>query len=112
MKIWENMMNKMMEKKLSSMSKEEKMKMMETMMPKMMEGMTPDDMMGMMHSMIPKMMEFFLGGENPQEKAEGIHEFMPAMMEDCMSDMADEDRKNLLGFCRGMLDNMEKKFSS
>ena len=38
MGIWENMMNKMMEKKLSSMSKEEKKKMMEEMMPKMMEG--------------------------------------------------------------------------
>jgi len=112
MKIWENMMNKMMERKLSSMSKEEKMRMMESMMPKMMEGMTPDDMMGMMGSMMPKMMEYFMGGEDSKEKAENIHEFMPAMMEDCMSGMDEEERKNMLSFCRGMLDKMEKKFSS
>jgi hypothetical protein len=52
------------------------------------------------------------GRRKPSGKAAGIHEFMPARMEDCMSDMGDEDRKNLLGFCRGMLDKMEKKFSS
>jgi hypothetical protein len=112
MKIWENMMNKMMEKKLSSMSKGEKMKMMETMMPKMMEGMTSEDIMGMMETMMPKMMEYFMGGEDSKEKAENIHEFMPAMMEDCMSEMDEEERKNMLSFCRGMLDKMEKKFSS
>jgi len=77
-----------------------------------MEGMTPEDMMDMMHSMMPKMMEFFLGGEDPKGKMEGIHEFMPTMMEDCLSGMNEEERKNMFNFCRGMLDEMEKKFSS
>ena len=53
-----------------------------------------------------------MGGEDSKEKAENIHEFMPAMMEDCMSGMDEEERKNMLSFCRGMLDKMEKKFSS
>jgi hypothetical protein len=103
------MMNMMMNRKLSSMTREEKKKMMEEMMPKMMEGMTPEDMM---QSMMPKMMEYFMGGEDPKEKMEGIHEFMPTMMEDCLSGMNEEDRKSMFTFCRSMLDEMEKKFSS
>ena len=75
-------MNKKMEKKLLSMNKQEK----------------------------KKLMEFYFGGD-PKEKSEGNHEYMPIMMEDCMSEMSEEERKNVLGFCRGMLDKVEKKFS-
>lgn len=112
MGIWDNLMNKMMDRKLSSMTMEEKKKMMENMMPKMMEGMAPEELMGMMQGMMPKMMEFFMGGGDSKEKMEGIHEFMPAMMEDCLSRMNEDDRKNMFTFCRGMLDEMEIKFSS
>lgn len=111
MVIFENIMKKMMNKKLSSMSKEEKMKMMQEMMPKMMEGITPEDMMEMMQFMMPKMMEAFLGGEDSNKKMGRIHEFMPAMMEDCLSGMKEEERKKMFGYCRNMLDEMEKKFS-
>ena len=68
--------------------------------------------MRMMGEMMPKMMEYFMGGEDSKEKAENIHEFMSAMMEDCMSGMDEKERKNMLSFCRGILDKMEQKFSS
>ena len=59
MGIWDNMINMMMDRKLSSMTREEKKKMMEKMMPKRIKGMAPEDMMDMMQqSMMPKMMEY------------------------------------------------------
>ncbi len=39
-----------------------------------------------------------------------MHEMMPKMMDHCMSSFSDEDRRNMLGFCRGMLDEMEEKY--
>ena len=72
---------------------------------------SPEEKKKMMEEMMPKMMEFFFGGEDPKVKIDGIHEFMPTMMEDCMSGMNGADRKKLLSFCRGMLDQVENKFS-
>jgi len=80
------MMDKMMEFMMGRMSKEEKDNMMDKMMPKMMEGMGSGDMM------------------------ETMHEMMPRMMENCLTPMSEEQRRNMLTFCRKMLGEMEEKF--
>jgi len=80
------MMDKMMEFMMGRMSKEKKENMMEEMMPKMMEGMGSGDMM------------------------ETMHEMMPRMMENCLTPMSEEQRRNMLTFCRKMLGEMEEKF--
>ncbi len=80
------MMDKMMEFMMGRMSKETKENMMEEMMPKMMEGMGSGDMM------------------------ETMHEMMPRMMENCLTPMSEEQRRNMLTFCRKMLGEMEEKF--
>ena len=80
------MMDKMMESMMGRMSKENKENMMEEMMPKMMEGMGSGDMM------------------------ETMHEMMPRMMENCLTPMSEEQRRNMLTFCRKMLGEMEEKF--
>ncbi len=81
-----SMMDKMMEFMMGRMSKEKKENMMEEMMPKMMEGMGSRDMM------------------------ETMHEMMPRMMENCLTPMSEEQRRNMLTFCRKMLGEMEEKF--
>jgi len=80
------MMDKMMEFMMGRMSKEEKDNMMDKMMPKMMEGMGSGDMM------------------------ETMHEMMPRMMENCLTPMSEEQRRNMLTFCRKMLGEMEERF--
>ncbi len=75
-----------MEFMMGRMSKEKKENMMEEMMPKMMEGMGSRDMM------------------------ETMHEMMPRMMENCLTPMSEEQRRNMLTFCRKMLGEMEEKF--
>ncbi len=79
-------MNRMMEFMMGRMSKEEKDKMMEEMMPKMMESMGSGDML------------------------ETMHEMMPRMMENCLTPMSEEERQNMLTFCRKMLGEMEERF--
>ncbi len=46
---------------------------------------------------------------NPEEMMKNMHKMMPEMMDNCMSSFGEEDRKNMLTFCRGMLDDMEEK---
>ena len=76
----------MMEFMMGRMSKENKENMMEEMMPKMMEGMGSGDMM------------------------ETMYELMPRMMENCLTPMSEEQRRNMLTFCRKMLGELEGKF--
>lgn len=82
MLFMENMMGMMM----GNMNQKKKMEMMEEMMPKMMGEMKTEDMMGMMHKTMPK------------------------MMANCFSSMKKSERREMLTFCRGMLDKVEKKF--
>lgn len=103
MSFMENMMGMMM----GNMSQKKKMKMMEEMMPKMMEGIKPEDMMGMMQKMMPKMMESLGEGK---AMTETMHKMMPNMMNNCFSSMNESERREMLTFCRGMLDKMEKKY--
>ncbi len=67
----EGMMSKMMDKFFADMTVEDKQKMMEEMMPKMMEGVN-------MMEMMPKMMMNMMGG------GEGLGGMMPLMMTEMM----------------------------
>jgi hypothetical protein len=104
-----SVMDRVMEFKLGRMSTEQKQEMMASMMPKMMEDMGPGDMRAMMGEMMPNMMEK-MGGGDPSKMMEGMHEMMPRMMEHCLGSMSKEERKKMVGFCRGMLDEMEEKY--
>ena len=104
------MMGKMMEFMMGRMGKEKKENMMEEMMPKMMGmmggGKGKGGMMDMMSQMMPKMME----GMGSGDMMETMHEMMPRMMENSLTPMSEEQRRNMLTFCRKMLGEMEEKF--
>ncbi len=99
MSFMDNMMGMMM----GNMSKEKRVETMKKMMPKMMEDMNPEDMMTMM----PTMMESMGGGKTMMRS---MHKMMPEMMHHCFSSMKKAEGKEMLTFCRGMLDKMEKKY--
>ena len=86
------------------------MDMMATMMPKMMEGMKAEDMMAMMGQMMPTMMEQCHTKMSADDMGAMMHEMMPKMMDSCFSMMDGEQRRGMLGMCRGMLDQMEAKY--
>lgn len=60
----------------------------------------------MMHNMMKGCMGF-LGSKNMMDT---MHDMMPVMMEQCFSQMTDEERKRMFSFCHTMLGEMEKKF--
>ena len=133
----EQMMDKMMKEFFADMTAEDKKKMMMEMMPQMMEGinmreMMPQMMMGMMSSgkgeggikdrmgrgknkegmmgMMPQMMHEMMGDMDSEEMMKTMHEMMPRMMENCLTPMSEEHRRNMFKFCRKMLGEMEEQF--
>jgi hypothetical protein len=105
------MMDRMMKSMMGRMSQEKKEAMMGKMMPEMMMGMMGDDkgeggMAGMMSKMMPQMME----GMKAENMTAMMHEMMPKMMDSCFSQMTPEQRRGMLGMCRDMLDQIEKKY--
>lgn len=111
MSMWKNIIKNMVNKKLSSMSNDEKIELILEMMPQMMENIKQEDMMEMIHTILPKMLETYFGEEDPTDKIELIHKIISMIMEDTLSGMTQEERKVMLGFFHNMLNEMEKKFS-
>ena len=99
-------MDGMMNRWIKKQNPQQKRDMMVKMMPKMMEGMGAEDMMTMMSQMMPKMMESMGSGD----MMETMYDMMPKMMENCLTPMNEEERRNMLTFCRKMLGEMEERF--
>ncbi len=110
MSIWKNIMKNMVNKKLSSMSNDEKVELILEMMPQMMESIKQEDMMEMIHSILPKILETYFREGDTTDKIELIHKIISMIMEDTLSGMTEKERKVMLGFCHNMLNEMEKKF--
>ena len=53
--------------------------------------------------LMDKFMERMTGGMKPERKKQ--------MMEHCLSSMSKEQREQMFSFCRGMIGEMEEKFS-
>ena len=107
------MMKEMMPQMLEGMGPEDLMEIMSEMMPLMMEKMTKDDptmAKQTLTTMMPVMMESFSGGAQSKDMMEAMHEVAPKMMETCMESMKNDERREMLSFCRGMLDSLEKRF--
>ncbi len=60
--------------------------------------------------MVPTMMKGFASGAESGEMIDTMHEVVPKMMEACMKSMKEDERREMLSFCRGMLDPMENRF--
>ena len=71
---------KMMERMIDKMSKEEKLEMMDKMMEKFFSGLSKSDRKELMKSMMPKMMENMFKGMSAQERQEIMMAMMPQMM--------------------------------
>jgi hypothetical protein len=92
--------------------KAERKKMMKEMMPLMMKKMTKDDptmAKQTLTTMVPSMMKSFSGGAESNDMMDAMHEVAPKM-ETCMKSMKKDERREMLSFCRGMLDSLEKRF--
>ena len=71
------------------------------------QGEKPEEMMDTMS----RMMDQGFASMSPEEMASTMHEVVPKMMESCFSKMDVEQRKGMLSMCRGILDDMEKRYS-
>lgn len=67
-----------------------------------------EKMMAGMHDMMEKAFAKMSG----EEIGSMMHGVMPKMMESCFSKMNDEQREGMLKMCRGVLDDIDKKYSS
>jgi len=89
---------------------EEKMEMMSRMMIEMFANTKSQDIMKMISTMMPRMMDYCFTDMSPDEMISTIHEMVPKMMESCFSKMSVEQRKSMLSMCRGILDDIEKRY--
>lgn len=76
------------------------------MMNMMMGRKSPEDMTKMMGEMMPQMM----GKMGHEEIERMMLDIMPCMMDACFSEMDRERRQFMLTHCRGMLDQIDKKY--
>lgn len=60
--------------------------------------------------LMDRMMESMMGRMSQEKKEAMMHEMMPKMMDSCFSHMTTEQRQGMLGMCRDMLDQVEKKY--
>ncbi len=61
-------------------------------------------------NMMDKMMGKFFADMTAEDKQKMMEEMMPKMMENCLTPMSEEQRRNMLTFCRKMLGEMEERF--
>lgn len=107
------MMGKMMEfmmGRMNKMSKEKKEDMMKEVMPGMMSMMGGGKGEGGMMEIMAQMMPQLMGGMGSGDMMETMHQMMPMMMENCLTPMSEEQRRDMLTFCRKMIGEMEEKF--
>ncbi len=71
---------------------------------------TPEEEPGGMMEWMGRMMERSFTSMSPEEMTSTMHEIVPRMMESCFSQMNAEQRKGMLSMCRGILDDIEKKY--